>query len=355
MIPVLVVGDGATAVQACCEAAAQGCDVVLVTRSQVREAPKEAGIIAGQLVGLDGGPGMFTASVLTADGVQDVKCGSVVLARNEPWPVIRHSVAGDGVPERSRVAVLLGPQVHGGGSHASLLRHASSRLKSGSASSVVVVFQEMLTPGVDEAAYRNAQKLGALFIRGVPRNVDVDGGSLDVTDETSGELVHVEFDELLSLPDLAAPRYVAIAGLVNGTLANGTASAVRPGVFTVQTGGEMSLDDLLVSARAAASLAVTAALRLPVGADAATVDQTRCSACLTCVRTCPSGAPRMAAAGRAEIAVGACRSCGQCVGMCPGRAISLRGFGHDEMGDKVLHAVTDGDSCGHGHSHGGGA
>ncbi len=55
----------------------------------------------------------------------------------------------------------------------------------------------------------------------------------------------------------------------------------------------------------------------------AKVDPEKCIACLTCVRTCPFGAPSIVSDGYAVIDPEKCQACGICVVECPARAIYL--------------------------------
>ncbi len=56
----------------------------------------------------------------------------------------------------------------------------------------------------------------------------------------------------------------------------------------------------------------------------ARVDAEKCIVCLTCVRTCPFGAPYIVEDGFAVIEADKCRGCGICVVECPARAIEIR-------------------------------
>ncbi len=56
----------------------------------------------------------------------------------------------------------------------------------------------------------------------------------------------------------------------------------------------------------------------------ARVEAGKCIACLTCVRTCPFGAPRILSEGYAVIDPEKCQACGICVVECPARAIELK-------------------------------
>ena len=55
-----------------------------------------------------------------------------------------------------------------------------------------------------------------------------------------------------------------------------------------------------------------------------------CASCLTCVRTCPHGAPRYAGE-HIQCAPAACLACGACAAECPAEAIAPPGWGNPEM------------------------
>ncbi|MFA7468147.1 MAG: 4Fe-4S binding protein, partial [Desulfotomaculaceae bacterium] len=60
----------------------------------------------------------------------------------------------------------------------------------------------------------------------------------------------------------------------------------------------------------------------------AVVQPDKCAACLTCVRLCPFGAPRVNNYA-AEIESVLCQGCGTCAGECPNKAITLQGYNDD--------------------------
>jgi heterodisulfide reductase subunit A-like polyferredoxin len=62
----------------------------------------------------------------------------------------------------------------------------------------------------------------------------------------------------------------------------------------------------------------------------AKVDKNKCSACLTCVRTCPFGVPKIRD-GKAHIEGASCYGCGACAGECPGKAIQVEHFSDDHI------------------------
>jgi len=67
----------------------------------------------------------------------------------------------------------------------------------------------------------------------------------------------------------------------------------------------------------------------------------KCSACLTCVRICPYGAPVATIAGSIDIRADQCQSCGICVGECPARAITFRRREDDQIRERIEAAVAE--------------
>jgi heterodisulfide reductase subunit A len=76
-----------------------------------------------------------------------------------------------------------------------------------------------------------------------------------------------------------------------------------------------------------------------LGGVVAEVDASRCTGCLTCVRTCPFGIPQMRAdlvgvgglGGAAWIDPARCQGCGTCTAECPARAIQLFGYRDEQL------------------------
>jgi len=95
----------------------------------------------------------------------------------------------------------------------------------------------------------------------------------------------------------------------------------------------MFISEAIGQAKAAAARAGTLLARgtLDVGGHVATVDAERCAACLTCVRVCPFGVPKIGEDNVAVIEAVSCQGCGTCVGQCPGKAIRLPGFTDEQL------------------------
>jgi heterodisulfide reductase subunit A-like polyferredoxin len=105
------------------------------------------------------------------------------------------------------------------------------------------------------------------------------------------------------------------------------------------------LDESMIQAQAAASRAARVLSRdsLSAGGRVAVVNASRCTACLTCVRICPFGVPRISAdligaghlTGAAYIEPAVCQGCGTCMAECPAQAIQLMHYTDAQMAAKV--------------------
>ncbi len=105
------------------------------------------------------------------------------------------------------------------------------------------------------------------------------------------------------------------------------------------------LDETIVQAKAAASRAANVLARpsLNVGGAVAVVDQSKCTACLTCVRICPYSVPKIRAdaagvgniMGAAYIEPAICQGCGICASECPAKAIGVMHYRDAQMMAKV--------------------
>ena len=93
------------------------------------------------------------------------------------------------------------------------------------------------------------------------------------------------------------------------------------------------IEESIAQAGAAASRAMTLLAKeaLLVGGVVAMVDSGRCAACLTCVRTCPYGIPRVDEHAHAVIDPAQCHGCGTCASECPGKAIDLKHYTDEQL------------------------
>ncbi len=105
------------------------------------------------------------------------------------------------------------------------------------------------------------------------------------------------------------------------------------------------LDETMIQAQAAAARAARILSRdsLTAGGRVAVVDETRCTGCLTCVRICPFGVPRIkpdligagSIKGAAYIEPAVCQGCGSCAAECPAQAIQLMHYTDTQVAIKA--------------------
>lgn len=105
------------------------------------------------------------------------------------------------------------------------------------------------------------------------------------------------------------------------------------------------IDETMIQAQAAAARAARVLSRetLTAGGRVAEVDASKCTGCLTCVRICPFGVPKIKVdlsgvggiTGAAYIEAAVCQGCGSCVAECPARAIQLHHYTDLQVMSKV--------------------
>jgi heterodisulfide reductase subunit A len=213
---------------------------------------------------------------------------------------------------------------------------------------VLDVYRDIRTYGRGhEDIYREAAENGVIFMRFSAENPPV------VLRSDNGCALSVMVrDQLMGGEELELPVDLVVlgAGLRPGRIDNlidvmkcftgpdGFLQEVHPKIRPVETAApgvflagscqapmDMSEATSAASAAAAKAAAVLSGDEVELEPYVSSVDRGKCKACLTCVRTCPYGIPKIAA-GKAHIEAAACYGCGACVGECPGKAISLSNF-----------------------------
>lgn len=231
---------------------------------------------------------------------------------------------------------------------------------------VVVLYRDMRTYGVKEIYYRQARQAGVRFIR-------YEAGAEPVV-RVSGEGLVVEvMDQGLQMPLVLTPDRVVLSAAVRPQEdAREFASELKlpldidgffmeahmklnpldfasSGFFLCGLAhGPKPIEESIAQAKGAAARAVTllSKTELMVGGEIAQVDPDECAACLTCVRSCPFGVPRIGDGSGSEgneVAVidpAGCRGCGVCAGACPNNAIQIAHHGDPQIMNKV-HALFD--------------
>jgi heterodisulfide reductase subunit A-like polyferredoxin len=237
-------------------------------------------------------------------------------------------------------------------------------------SQVIILYKDIRTYGFKERLYKTARERGVIFVR-----YDDDHKPQVIIGEKESAISIQAWDSVLQRsitlqPDLlvlsmpVVPRHDAheVAKLFKVSLdADGffleAHVKLRPvdfasdGVFMAGMAHYPKLlDETMIQAQAAASRAarVLSHESLTAGGRVAVVDDAKCTGCLTCVRICPFGVPKIKAnltgvgniVGAAYIEAAVCQGCGSCVAECPAQAIQLMHYTDAQMVTKV-HALLE--------------
>jgi heterodisulfide reductase subunit A-like polyferredoxin len=235
---------------------------------------------------------------------------------------------------------------------------------------VTVLYKDIRTYGFKERLYTEAREAGVLFLRYDDDNrPDVqlrDGGlEIQLQDPSLGTPIILRPELLmLSMPiipaegsnDLASKLKCSIDG--DGFFLEAHIK-LRPVDFS-SDGYFMAgmahypklLDETIVQAEAAASRAarILSQSTLTAGGVVAQVDPEKCVGCLTCVRVCPFGVPKVKAEfdgvggikGAAFIEPTVCHGCGNCAAECPAKAITVTHYKDGQITIKLDALLTEG-------------
>ncbi len=231
----------------------------------------------------------------------------------------------------------------------------------------VLYNRDIRTYGFQESLYTRAREAGVVFLRyeeGARPDISTNGHlRLTVRDQVLDQPITLNPD-LLVLSEAVVPaegsRDLAELLKFSCTLEGFFLEAhvkLQPvdfpaeGIFLAGMAHYPKLlDETIAQAGAAAARAarILSKDQLEVGGVVATVDPSKCTGCLTCVRICPFGAaqinPQLAGVGQilgaVEIKAAACRGCGLCPAECPAKAIQLQHFTDDQVLAKE-HALFD--------------
>ncbi|MGB5157758.1 FAD-dependent oxidoreductase [Desulfobacterium sp. N47] len=220
---------------------------------------------------------------------------------------------------------------------------------------IFIIYRDIRTYGLREDLYKEARQQGIRFIRynkDKPPIIDSDNGQ---------ELKLTVKDHILQRPIEMNPDLVVLAAAIlpneNKALFEHFKVPVNSDGFLVEAHAKLrpvdfaseglflaglahypkSVDESIAQARAAVSrvMKIVSKNKIEVGSVIASVNPDRCAACLTCVRTCPYGVPRVGEEGYAVIEPSDCHGCGCCVSECPGKAITLKHFTDDQINAKT--------------------
>jgi heterodisulfide reductase subunit A-like polyferredoxin len=210
---------------------------------------------------------------------------------------------------------------------------------------VSILYRDIRTYGLREIFYRKARELGVRFHRFEPEQkpeVAPAGDALRLT----------VFDQNLQAPVKLDADCLALAAAIRPHPLTGDVAQVfklpfdadgflmeahqklKPVDFAASglflcglAHGPKYFAENMAQAQGAAAraLGVLSQKYISVGGQVAEVNPLKCIICLTCLRTCPFGVPRIdQAKGVAEIDAAACHGCGNCASACPRKAIEVR-------------------------------
>ncbi len=217
---------------------------------------------------------------------------------------------------------------------------------------VAIIYKDIRTYTKEgEKLYKKAGEMGVLFIkvnnlRPMEENVEIVDGSVLAFDELSGERVKIPADAIVLANGLepnteadyileqlkvskdaegflmeAHPKLGPVESLVPGVLIAGSAQSPK------------NVDETITHALAAASKAVALLSKgyLEKEPMIAVIDQEKCIKCGACMRACPYGAIKGEVRKYIYVIPALCEGCGACVGECPINAITIPGFGDEEI------------------------
>ena len=225
---------------------------------------------------------------------------------------------------------------------------------------VVVLYKDIITYGFREAFYTEARQRGVMFVRyddaHMPQvRVNAQGGLEVVAWEPSLQQEIVLSPGLLSLsmaiePAKGTEELARILDLplssegffMEAHLKMRPMDMAKEGVFICGMAHYPKfIEECITNAQAAAGRAITilATPQMYIGGVVSVVDQSKCVGCLTCVRTCPFGVPKVRYTdvgvgeikGAATIDPALCSGCGTCTAECPAKAIQLVAYRDDQI------------------------
>lgn len=220
---------------------------------------------------------------------------------------------------------------------------------------IIVLYRDIRTFGFKELSYKEARKLGVLFIRyeeEMPPEVFEERGILKI------RFIEPSLDrKMIVSPD----RIVLSTALRPHSMASQIADVfklprddqgffleahikLRPldfatdGMFLCGDGHSPKFpEETIVQAKGAAGRAMSILSKDAIYAvgPCAEVDPELCAACMTCVRTCPYQVPFINEDGVSQIAPARCRGCGICAVECPAHAITLQHYKSEQIEAKI--------------------
>ena len=234
------------------------------------------------------------------------------------------------------------------------VKNALTIKRANPAARVYILFRDMRTYGMSELYYLEAREAGVIFIRFDPEQPPEVSTAGDLSVTVMDEVLHRQIElrpDLLVLS--AAIRPHPQAAVVSQALkvplnADGffleAHMKLRPldfgsdGIFLAGLAhAPKTMAESISQAQGAAARAATVLSKpfLDRSGIISNVEQTKCAACLTCVRLCPYNVPIIDEHGVAYIEPASCQGCGICASACPRKAIVTRHFSDPQITTKI--------------------
>jgi heterodisulfide reductase subunit A-like polyferredoxin len=219
---------------------------------------------------------------------------------------------------------------------------------------VYILYRDMRMYGLMEEYYTEARRQGVIFSRYSQENppkVEASEKGVMVTfkDHILQQDIQVSADRLVLSAGMVAEDTEELSSIlklprnsegyfIEAHVKLRPVDVANEGVFLCGTAHSPKLiSESISQAMAAASRAATFLSQsdITLSAVTATVDQSKCAACLVCVRACPFGVPRINEEGVSEIDEALCQGCGICAAECPAKAIELNWYEDMQIISKV--------------------
>lgn len=224
---------------------------------------------------------------------------------------------------------------------------------------IYVLYKDLITYGHREEFYTEARRRGVIFMRYDEDKrpmVRVVNEELQVivTEPILGERIIIKPDlvalSMATVPADTNPQLARLLGVplsregffMEAHLKLRPMDFIDEGIFLCGLAHYPKFIEEAIShalATAGRALSILAKPALEVGGVVASVDESKCVACLTCVRTCPFDVPVVdpervgngGIKGAAYIDPALCQGCGTCTAECPANAIQLTHYRDDQL------------------------
>jgi heterodisulfide reductase subunit A len=216
---------------------------------------------------------------------------------------------------------------------------------------VYVFYMDMRSAGKGyEEFYDRARERGVIFIRGrvgrIDENIDTHNLTVHSEDTLLGDTVEIEADMVVlataSIPKKGSDTLAHILNISRGQ--DGFFMEAHPklkpldaptdGIF--YAGACAGLKDIPYSVSQGSGAAAKAAViiskqKWKIEPIVSIINQSKCTSCGACVKTCPYGAIKHEQGKPAKIVTASCHGCGTCAAECPTYAITQMHFTDDQI------------------------